>query len=89
MDRQVDVYYDADLTPLDQTLTVTVTAITESKYGNTQDLQETGSFSVSFDNPCIDQGYVVIQNVPFNNLDYTINSGSVTYTAHPKFVVST
>ena len=74
---------------MDQTLTVTVTAISESKYGNTQEVQQKGSFTVNFDNPCVNQDFVVIQNAPFINLDYTINSGSVTYAAHTEFVVST
>ena len=37
-DLQIDIYYDADLTPLDQTLTVTVTVISESLYTTTQDI---------------------------------------------------
>ena len=33
VDKTFDIYYDADLTPLDQTLTVTVKAVSYSVYG--------------------------------------------------------
>ena len=37
VDKQIDIYYTADLTPLDETpLTVTVTAISESRYATTE-----------------------------------------------------
>jgi hypothetical protein len=53
--EQFDIYYDKDLTALSETLTVTVKAISESKYTtDSAPVEVTGTFTVNFDNPCID-----------------------------------
>jgi len=81
VDKQVDIYYAADLTPLDETpLTVTVTAISESQYTTNESKQVTGTFNVHFDNPCTDTDFVTIQNAPFTNIAYTIDNSEKTVT---------
>ena len=61
-DTEFTIYYDQDLTPLDETITVSVTAISDSKYATSAGtpVEKTGTFTVNFDNPCIDQAFVVI-----------------------------
>jgi hypothetical protein len=81
VDKQIDIHYEADLTPLNETpLIVTVKAISDSKYGATIEKEAISVFKVNFDNPCIDQEFVTIENAPFSNIEYTITSAPETFT---------
>ena len=88
-DREFNIYFEENLSLVGQTITVSVVAISESRYDTTTTKQVTSNFDVTYKNPCIDQAFVVIENGAFQNLDYTIGEGAKTYPAHGEFTVST
>ena len=61
-DETFEIYYDQDLTPIGQTLTVSISVTAKSLYPDPSDqiLTEVRNFDVDFLNPCLDQDFVKI-----------------------------
>ena len=82
--------YDTDLSPLDKTQTVTITATSNSIYGATEadKVVESNSFDLTFLNPCIDADFVALtvtdQTDPRSD---TYTSTDITFTYEPFTVV--
>jgi len=65
-----------------------ITRITVTQADGTQ-TTESVTTTVIVKNPCLDPDYVTIKVAVFENLDYTVGTGAVTYDAHPVFTVET
>ena len=57
-DQTFETYYDEDLSPINEVITVTVKAISESGWTTTSEKEAESSFDVRSTGPCTDPAYV-------------------------------
>ena len=83
--------YTAGLYPLDKSQRVNALFTSETKYATSPSspVTEPAHFDLTFRNPCVDPDFVSVKKINLPDLDYTINSGSVTYDPHALFVIET
>jgi len=90
--RDFTVSYSTSLVPAtnSETLTVTVTATSKTRWGAaTGAITRDATFDVSFTNPCIDTTYVTITGpASLDNIEYTPETGAETYSAHAAFTTN-
>lgn len=83
-------YYGADLGPVGNFQTVTITATSASAYGEKNaPISDSAQFQTYFYNPCLDPAYVYIIAPQLADLEYVLGSGIETYDPHPDFFIAT
>ena len=89
-DQKFETYYEADLSPIDEDITVTIKAISESGWTTTRDIESSpGTFVVRSEGPCDNTDYVNIIPKAFPDYDYIVNDDALPFAAHPEFDVDT
>lgn len=58
--KDFDIYYIDDLSPVDETVTVTVTAISMSGFTTNNEISVSADFDVNCEDPCPNPAYVTI-----------------------------